>query len=98
MTSDRARAYARVMKTLRDIGPATLQSCEQAVTRHAADALLFCGNITDDRSARAAYSAFGALQERLVASGRWTLERANAVADDVWGCGPGLDVPLRRAA
>jgi hypothetical protein len=98
MTSDRARAYARVMMMLRDIGPATLQSAEQAATRHAADALLFCRNIAHDRGAREAYSAFEALQERLVASGRWTSERADAVADDVWACGPGLDVPLGRAA
>src|SRR4051794_38214431 len=98
MTSDRARAYARVMKMLRDIGPATLQSWEQAVTRHAADALLFCGSIEHDRGARAAYSAFGELHERLVAGGRWTPERADTVADDVWACGPGLDVQLTRAA
>jgi hypothetical protein len=98
MTKDRARAYARVMKTLRDIGPATLQASEQSVTRHAADALLFCANIAHDRGAWAAYSAFGAQHERLVASGRWTPTRAEALADDVWACGPGLDVPLQRAA
>jgi hypothetical protein len=98
MTCDRARAYARVTTALREIGPATLQSSEQAVTRHAADALLFCANISQDHAARMAYSAFGALQERLVASGRWTSERADALADDVWACGPGLDVPLRQAA
>jgi hypothetical protein len=98
MTSDRSRAYARVITTLREIGPATLHSSEQAVTRHAADALLFCANIAHDRGARTAYSAFGALHERLVASGRWTSERADALADDLWACGPGLDVPLRQAA
>jgi hypothetical protein len=98
MTSDRARTYARVTKALREIGPATLHSSEQAVPRHAADALLFCRNIVHDRAARADYAAFGALQERLVASGRWTSERADAVADDVWACGPGLAVQLQRAA
>jgi hypothetical protein len=86
------------MKTLRDIGPATMQSSEQAVTRHAADSLLFCANIVHDRAARAAYSAFEAVHERLVATGRWTSERADAVADDVWACGPGLDVQLTRVA
>jgi hypothetical protein len=98
MTLDRARAYARVMKTLRDIGAAKLLSPEQAVTRHAADALLFCGDIAHDRAARAACSAFGALHEQLVASGRWMPESARALADDVWACGPGLDIPLLRAA
>lgn len=98
MTNDRARAYARVMKALRDIGPATLLSSEQAVMRTAADSLLFCGNIVHDRAAAAAYAAFGAMHARLVDTGRWTSERADALADDVWACGPGLDVPLRRAA
>ena len=86
------------MKALRDIGPATLRSSEQAVMRNAADSLLFCGNIAQDPGARAAYSAFGALRARLVDAGRWTSERADALADDVWACGPGLDMPLRRAA
>jgi hypothetical protein len=86
------------MKALRDIGPATLLSSEQAVMRHAADSLLFCRNIVQDPSARAAYSAFGSLRARLVDAGRWTSERADALADDVWACGPGLEVPLRQAA
>jgi|ERR687887_1720407 hypothetical protein len=98
MTLERARAYARVMRTLRDIGPVKLLSSEQAVTRHAADALLFCADIARDRAARAAYSAFGMVHEQLIASGRWTSESAGALADDVWACGPGLDVPLLRAA
>jgi hypothetical protein len=98
MTRERARAYSRVMKTLRDLGPVKLRSSEQALTRHAADALLFCADIVHDRGARAAYAAFGALHHQLVASGRWTLESAGNLADDVWACGPGLDVPLRQAA
>jgi hypothetical protein len=95
MTSDRARAYARVMKTLRELGPAKLRSPEQALTRHAADALLFCSDIVADRSARAAVSAFGELHERLVASGRWSAERAAEFADDLWACGPAFDVSPR---
>lgn len=90
MTCDRARAYTRVMKTLRELGPAKLRSSEQALTRHAADALLFCADIVDDRSARAAFSAFDEMHERLVASGRWTAERAAQLADDLWACGPRL--------
>jgi hypothetical protein len=97
MTSHRARAYARVMLTLRDIGPAKLRSSEQAVTRLAADSLLFCADIVDDRSARAAISDFEAMREHLVATGRWTAQRAAQFADDVWACGPAFDVALRAA-
>jgi hypothetical protein len=86
------------MKALRDIGTATLRPSEQAIMRHAADSLLFCADIANDRGARLAYTAFGTVQDRLVDSGRWTQERADAFDDDVWGCGPGLPVPLQRAA
>jgi hypothetical protein len=98
MTRERARAYARVMMTLRELGPAKLRSSEQALTRHAADALLFCADIVNDRAARAAYADFDEMHEQLVASGRWTPERAAALADDVWGCGPAFEVELRSAA
>jgi len=52
MTPDRARAYARVMKTIRDLGPAKLRSSEQEVTRIAADSLLFCADLVNDHAAR----------------------------------------------
>jgi hypothetical protein len=97
MTSERARAYARVMKTLRDLGPAKLRSPEQALTRLAADALLFCADIVNDRSARMAFSAFDDMCERLVATGRWTPQRVDEFADAVWACGPALDMTLRAA-
>jgi hypothetical protein len=35
--------------------------------------------------------------ERLIASGRWTSDRADRLADDVWACGPAFDVALRAA-
>ena len=97
MTSERARAYARVMMTLRDIGHAKLRSSEQAVTRLAADSLLFCADIVDDRCARAAFVDFDAMREHLVATGRWTAQRAAQLADDVWACGPAFDVAFRAA-
>jgi hypothetical protein len=97
MTSQRARAYARVTNTLRDLGPAKLRSSEQAVTRLAADSLLFCADIVNDRLARAAFSDFDGMREHLVATGRWTAQRAAQLADDVWACGPALDVALRAA-
>jgi hypothetical protein len=97
MTSERARAYARVMMTLRDLGPAKLRPSEQALTRVAADSLLFCADIVTDRSARAAFSDFDEMRDRLVATGRWSAKRAAQFADDVWACGPIVDV-LPRAA
>jgi hypothetical protein len=97
MTSQRARAYARVMKTLHDIGPAKLRSSEQAVTRVAADSLLFCADIVNDRAARKAFSDFDAMREHLVATGRWTTRSAAQLADDLWACGPAFDVALRAA-
>jgi hypothetical protein len=97
MTSDRARAYARVMKTLRDVGPAKLRSSEQAMTRTAADSLLFCADIVNDPAARAAFSDFDAMRERLVATGRWTARSAAQLADDLWACGPALGVTMRAA-
>jgi hypothetical protein len=98
MTRERARAYARVMNTLRDLGPIKLRSSEMAVIRYVADTLLFCADIVRDRSARAAYAEFGEIHAHLVECGRWTAERAGALADDVWACGPSLDVPVGRAA
>jgi hypothetical protein len=97
MTSTRARAYARVMKTLRDLGPAKLRSSEQAITRSAADSLLFCADIVNDRVARDAFSDFDAMLDHLVATDRWTMQRADQLADDVWACGPAFDVALRAA-
>ena len=86
-----------MIKTVRDIGPAKLRSSEQALTRLAAGSLLFCADIVDDRSARAAFSDFEAMREHLVATGRWTAQRAAQFAEDVWACGPAFDVALRAA-
>jgi hypothetical protein len=49
----------------------------------------------DDRAARAALTAFDEMHERLVASGRWTAERAARLADDLWACGPSVNVAPR---
>jgi hypothetical protein len=80
------------MQTLRDLGPAKLRSSEQALTRHAADALLFCADIVSDQAARSAFVAFDEMHERLVASGRWTAECAGRLHDDLWACGPAFYV------
>jgi hypothetical protein len=85
MTSDRTQAYGRVIKTLDDLGPAKLQPAEQDRIREAADTLIFAADLDEARSALADVEA---LVEHLVASGRWTAERADQLAADLLACGP----------
>jgi hypothetical protein len=90
VTAPRACAYARVSKTLRDHGPAKLLASEQALTRMAADTLVFCADQADVPAARAACADIDGLREDLVTSGRWTPERADELVEDLWPCGPGF--------
>jgi N12 class adenine-specific DNA methylase len=85
MTSDRTQAYGRVVKTLEDIGPAKLQPAEQDRIREAADTLIFAADLDE---ARAALADVDMLIEHLVASGRWTSERAEQLGSDLLACGP----------
>ena len=85
MTSERTQAYGRVVRTLEDIGPAKLQADEQDRIRDAADTLIFAA---DHNEARAALSDIEALAEHLTASGRWTAESADALVQNLQGCGP----------
>lgn len=85
MTSDRTQAYGRVVKTLDDIGPAKLQAAEQERIREAADTLIFAAGPDE---ARAALDDVEMLAAHLVASGRWTSERAQELLDDLVACGP----------
>ena len=98
MTRQRAHAYARVMKTLRELGPAKLLPAEQERIRGAADALVFSASIATDRSARAAFLDVEALCDHLVQSGRWSTERADELASDLWLCGPARDENIASAA
>src|SRR4051812_11297535 len=43
MTTDRSRAYARVTRTVEDLGPSKLHDLERRRIRNAADALVFAG-------------------------------------------------------
>lgn len=98
MTSDRSRAYTRVIKTIDDMGPAKLHELEQRRLRNAIDTLVFAGP--------AEYSALHVLDDvelllaGLVESGRWTADRAGELLDDITGCGPAWPdvVPLEQAA
>ena len=85
MTTERTLAYGLVVKTLEDLGPAKLQPAEQDRIREAADTLIFAAEPED---ARAALEGIEELAEHLVASGRWTSERALQLLDDLAACGP----------
>jgi hypothetical protein len=85
MTSDRTRAYGRVVRTLEDLGPAKLQPVEQERIRDAADNLIFASDLDE---ARAALEDVEALGEHLVATGRWTAESAEKLVHDLVACGP----------
>ena len=96
MTSDRAKAYRRVVRTVREMGPAKLWPSEQACIREAADTLLFC-RVLEGADARTAFAAATTLTDRLIDAGRWTSSRARALLDDIWACGPGAGAALPEA-
>lgn len=85
MTSERTQAYGRVVKTLDDLGPTKLQPAEQDRIRDAADTLIFAATADEVGPALADVQA---LAQHLVASGRWTDERAEQLLEDVEACGP----------
>jgi hypothetical protein len=90
MNSDRTQAYGRVVRTLEDLGPTKLQPAEQARIREAADTLIFAAGIEE---ARAALDDVETLAEHLVASDRWSDERAKQLLEDILACGPVTAVP-----
>ena len=85
MNSERTQAYGRVVKTLEDLGPTKLLDDEQDRIREAADTLIFAAGLDE---ARASLEDVDALAEHLVASGRWSDERAKQLVDDILACGP----------
>ena len=85
MNSERTQAYGRVVKTLEDLGPTKLQPAEQDRVREAADTLIFAADLDEAREAMADVDV---LAEHLVASDRWSEERAKQLVDDLLACGP----------
>ncbi len=85
MTSERTQAYGRVLRTLEDVGPTKLHESEQERIRDAADTLIFATTLEE---AREALEDVDALAEHLVATDRWSEERAAELARDVLACGP----------
>ena len=85
MNTERTQAYGRVVKTLEDLGPTKLQPAEQDRVREAADTLIFASGVDETRAAMADVDA---LVEHLVASERWSDERARQLVEDLLACGP----------
>jgi hypothetical protein len=87
MTSERSQAYGRVMRRLADVEGVKLHDAETAIIRDSADSLLFAATAQE---ASEALLLVERLMHDLAESGRWTSESAQALADDVAGCGPSL--------
>ena len=85
MTSERTQAYGRVVRTLDDLGPTKLQPGELERVRDAADTLIFAAH---PEEIHPALDNVQELAEHLVASGRWTEERAEELLRDIEACGP----------
>jgi hypothetical protein len=75
------------MKTLDDLGPAKLLPAEQESVREAADALFFCESGADPVAGEA-LDRIRTVVDHLVASERWTEERASELVRDLEACGP----------
>jgi hypothetical protein len=85
MTSERTQAYGRVTRTLEDVGATKLHEPERQRVRDAADTLIFAATAEE---AGAALADVEALCEHLVATDRWSAERAAALEGDLLACGP----------
>jgi hypothetical protein len=97
MTSERARAYRRVVRTVRELGPSSLLADEQERIREAADHLIFTDDLDADAAARMALVDIDRLCRALVEGGRWEQGRAMRLAKDIAACGPALGPELRAA-
>jgi hypothetical protein len=95
MNSERAQAYGRLMRTIREDGPAALDPSESALVREAADALLFCRDL-EEPDVRHALGAVTVLTDDLIDAERWTPRRAQQLLDDIRARGPDAtaDVPM----
>lgn len=85
MNSERTQAYGRVMRTLEDVGDTKLHERERERIRDAADTLVLA---TSAAEAGIALADVEALCEHLVATDRWTAERAAALQADLLASGP----------
>lgn len=88
MTSRRAEAYGRVVRTLSGPDADELRPEEVARVREAADSLFFCEDLEQDGAARDAADEIADLAVELVESGRWDEDTAEELVSDVLACGP----------
>jgi hypothetical protein len=88
MTSERAQAYGRLMKTIDDLRGSKLHRDEEQTVRETADALFFCEDLDADPTAQEALAAFHELTDRLLESERITPETAHRLTTEVEDCGP----------
>ena len=86
MTTERAQAYGRVMRTLEDLVGTRLHADEVQLVREAADELLFSRTF-DDASERILATVYE-LTDELTANDRLLPETARGLVADVEGCGP----------
>jgi hypothetical protein len=86
-TAERSQAYGRVIRAVREPGPAKLLPEEQDTLREAADALFFTEDALGDPDALAAVGRVEALASHLVETARWEPERAAELVEDVVACG-----------
>lgn len=76
------------MKIVGDLSDSKLHPDEAEVVRDAADALLFCEDLSKDPVAEKALSALYDLTDRLVEGDRMTAEAASKLTAEVEACGP----------
>ena len=88
MTTNRARAYGRVMTLIDELGAAKLHAHEQQAIRDAADALLFSTHVSTDEEATTTLNHLEDAMQRLVDTDRLLPETADEILDAVESCGP----------
>ena len=88
MTSQRAEAYGRVMKTLADLSASKFHGNEESTIREAAESLLFSDDLAGDEAATDALSAAADLCALLVSSDRLVPETAERLLTELEACGP----------
>ncbi len=94
MSPERSHAYRRVVNTLNELGPSKLLAEEQDLIRYAADNLVFCSDLGEDKEAREALDDAERLCRALVENGRWEQVTAKRLANDLSQCGPAVAVEL----
>lgn len=88
MTPHRARAYGRVVRAVKELGPTKLLPAERERIRAAADVLLFARDLGVDEAARETLFDVDAVCRHLVDSERWSEAAADRLADDLFACAP----------